>query len=87
MSAKHSQKSNLHLRDLVTDPATGALSHTKIWSNIGCAAATFAFVKAGSAGHLDADIWAIFLAGVCGHAAISKFLSLKYGAQPKREDQ
>jgi hypothetical protein len=70
-----------HLLDLVTDPATGALSHTRIWSNIGCAAATFVFVKAGLAGKLDADIWAIFLTGVCGHAALSKFLSLKYATK------
>lgn len=76
----------LRIADLFADPATGALSHTRVWSNIGSAAATFVFVKAGVAGTLDADIWAVYLVGVCGHAAVSKLLSLKYQAQIKREE-
>ena len=33
-----------HLRDLVTDERTGRLRETKLWSNIGKAAMTFAFI-------------------------------------------
>ena len=33
-----------HLRDLVTDERTGRLRETKLWSNIGKAVMTFAFV-------------------------------------------
>ena len=33
-----------HIRDLVTDERTGRLRETKLWSNIGKAVMTFAFV-------------------------------------------
>lgn len=71
----------LRLRDLFADPATGRLSHTRLWSNVGSAVATVLFAKVGWTGELSAEVWAIYLAGVCGSAAISKALSLKYQAQ------
>lgn len=71
---------SLNLRDLFADPATGRLSHTRLWSNVGSAVATVLFVKIGWTGELSAEVWAIYLAGVCGSAAISKALSLKYQA-------
>lgn len=33
----------MHIRELITDP-NGTLSHTKIWSNIGMATLTVAFI-------------------------------------------
>lgn len=74
---------NLQLRDLVADPATGRFSHTRLWSNIGCAVATVVFAKAGWSGQLTADVWLIYLGSVGGFAAVSKALSLKYGAGAK----
>lgn len=71
----------LQLRDLFADPATGRLSHTRLWSNVGSLVATVLFAKTGWDGQLSAEVWAIYLAGVCGSAAISKALSLKYQAQ------
>lgn len=70
----------LQIRDLFADPATGRLSHTRVWSNVGSAVATVLFAKVGWNGGLSAEVWAIYLAGVCGSAAISKALSLKYQA-------
>lgn len=76
----------LHLRDLVADPATGRFSHTRLWSNIGCAVATVVFAKAGWSGQLTADVWLIYLGSVGGFAAVSKALSLRYTA-PKDNQQ
>jgi hypothetical protein len=73
------------LLDLVTDPSTGRLSHSRLWSNVGSLAAVVVFVKVGWTGQLSAEVWAFFLAGVCGHAAVSKALSLKY-RQPQQPD-
>lgn len=75
----------LSLRDLFADPATGRLSHTRLWSNLGCAVATVIFARQGWVGALSAEVWAIYLAGVCGSAAISKALSLKYQAAPQAQ--
>jgi hypothetical protein len=75
------QTAPLQLRDLFADPATGRLSHTRLWSNVGSAVATVLFAKIGWTAELSAEVWAIYLAGVCGSAAISKALSLKYQAQ------
>ena len=67
-----------HLRDFLTDPQ-GRLSHTRLWSNVGSLAATVVFVRMGWTGTLTAEIFAFYLAGVCGHAALSKYLTLKHG--------
>lgn len=75
-----STKPTLQLRDLLTDPATGRLSHTRLWSNLGCLVATVLFAKIGWTGELSPEVWAIFLVGVCGSAAVSKLTALKYRA-------
>lgn len=75
-------ETRLRLADLVTDPATGRFSHTRLWSNIGCAAATVLFVKTGWSGQLTADVWLIYLGSVGGFAAVSKALSLRYKNPP-----
>jgi hypothetical protein len=76
-----SNTNKLQLRDLVADPATGRLSHTRVWSNVGCLAATALFVKTGWAGDLSSEIWLIYLGSVGGFAAVSKALGLKYQAK------
>lgn len=68
----------LRFADLLTDPATGRFSHTRLWSNIGCAAATLLFVKHGWNAPLSSEIWLIYLGSVGGFAALSKFQSLKH---------
>lgn len=69
----------MKLADLVRDPGTGLLSHTKLWANIAYAAATAAFLKQAWAGTITSDIWLFYLGIVGAHSAISKFISMRYG--------
>lgn len=75
------------LLDLITDPGTGKLSHTRVLSIGAGVAAIVMFVCPKWLGTQDAEVWAMFLAGMNGHAVYSKFLSLKYAAAktPKTE--
>lgn len=68
----------LLLRDLFADPATGRLSHTRVWSNVGYALATVLFAKVGWTAEASAEIWLIYLGAVGSSAAVSKALSLRY---------
>ncbi|MBI5816701.1 MAG: hypothetical protein HZB29_13950 [Nitrospinae bacterium] len=70
------------IKDLVTDPGTGQMSHTKLWANIAYASSTGAFVYTVIIGSATADIWLIYLGIVGASATASKFLSLRYGAAP-----
>jgi hypothetical protein len=67
------------LSDLVRDPGTGQLSHTKIWTNIAYFAATIAFIRMSWVGTITADMWLWYLGVVGTHSAISKLISLRYG--------
>lgn len=73
----------MKLRDLITDAGGDTLSHTKVWANVGYAAATAAFLKMTWAGNTNVDVWWAYLGCVAGATTASKFLSLKYG---KRSD-
>lgn len=68
--------------DLITDCATGQLSHTKLWTNIAYLAATIAFLRATlfSDTQPESEIWLIYLGVVGAHNVSSKILSMKYGA-------
>lgn len=70
------------LIDLITDCATGQLSHTKLWTNIAYLVATVAFLRLAilSDTPIDSEIWLIYLGVVGAHNVSSKILSLKYGA-------
>lgn len=68
----------MHLKDLITDAATGQLSHSKLWSNIGYGALTHAFIfDAMSGGLSDMKLFA-YGAIVIGNATASKIVSMKY---------
>lgn len=65
--------------DLVIDPGTGQLSHTKIWTNIAYLVATIAFVKITfSSDEPDLTLWLLYLCVIGGHSSLSKLISLKY---------
>lgn len=74
----------MHLRDLFVDHATGGLSHTKLWANVGYLAITYAFLADAIAGGLDAEKILAYGAVVACSATASKFLSLRYGV--KKDD-
>lgn len=68
----------MRLRDLITDASGTTFSHTKLWANIGYAAATVAFLRMSWDGTASAEVWWAYLACVAGASTASKFLSLKY---------
>lgn len=67
--------------DLITDCATGQISHTKLWTNIAYLAATLAFLRLTLVSNdpPNAEIWLIYLGVVGAHNLSSKLLSMKYG--------
>ena len=73
----------MRLIELITDCATGNLSHTKIWTHVAYLSATLAFLCGTlfSNDTLPAEIWLIYLGVVGGHNVLSKLLSMKYGAK------
>lgn len=60
--------------DIIRNPATGKVSHSKLWANVACAAATYKFVVAPDA---PSEIWAIYLGIVGGYAVARSFVSVK----------
>ena len=60
--------------DIITNPATGKVSHSKLWANIACAAATYKFIVAADA---PSEIWAIYLGIVGGYAVARSYVSVK----------
>ncbi|OHX10278.1 MULTISPECIES: hypothetical protein [Chromobacterium] len=65
------------LADLFTNPTTGRLSHSKLWANVACAAATGMFVYQGVAGTLTAEVWLIYLGVVGGYSAARSWIATK----------
>lgn len=67
--------------DLITDCATGQISHTKLWTNIAYLSATLAFLRLTlvSSDPPNPEIWLIYLGVVGAHNVASKVLSMKYG--------
>ena len=70
----------MRVSELIRDPGTGQLSHTKLWTNIAYCAATVAFMRMAWAGTLTSDMWLWYLGVVGAHNAISKLISMRYGA-------
>lgn len=65
------------LSDLFTNPATGRLSHSKLWANVACATATGMFVYQGIAGQLTTDTWLVYLGVVGGYSAARSWIATK----------
>ena len=66
-----------HIRDLVTDERTGRLRETKLWSNIGKAVMTFAFVLVTVRGAGTEWLWLTYGGVVVLHELGSKALNQK----------
>lgn len=60
--------------DIIRNPATGKVSHSKLWANAACAAATYKFIAAPDVSH---EIWAIYLGIVGGYAVARSWVSVK----------
>lgn len=66
-----------HLRDLFTDERSGKLRETKVWSNIGKAVMTFAFVVVTWRGAGTEWLWLTYGMVVVLHELGSKMLNQK----------
>lgn len=67
------------LSDLITDPGTGMLSHTKLWAHVAYLVVTLAFVKVTfTTPEPDLTVWLLYLCVVGGHSSLSKLISMKY---------
>jgi len=67
----------MRLADLFTNPASGRLSHSKLWANVACATATGMFVYQGVAGTLTAEVWLIYLGVVGGYSAARSWIATR----------
>lgn len=65
------------LSDLFTNPATGRLSHSKLWANVACASATGLFIYQGVQGTLTPEIWLVYLGVVGGYAAALRLIATR----------
>lgn len=68
------------LLELITDPVTGRLSNTRVSALLGSLGAIVMFLCPKYLGTQSAEVWAMYLAGINGTAAYSKYLSLRFGA-------
>ena len=64
-----------HLRDLVTDERTGRLRETKLWSNIGKALMSVAFIVVTMRGAGTEWLWLTYGGVVVLHELGSKFMN------------
>lgn len=60
--------------DIIRNPATGKVSHSKLWANIACAAGTYKFVVLADP---SAEVWAVYLGIVGGYAVARSLVSVK----------
>ena len=69
----------MRLRELLLDPGTHTLSHSRLWSNVGTLALTVAFIRDAWLGGLT-DMKILAYGGiVTGHALLSKMVSMRWG--------
>ena len=64
----------MRILDIFKNPATGNVSHPKLWANVACAAGTFKFVMLPDP---SAEIWAVYLGIVGGYAVARSLVSVK----------
>lgn len=71
----------MRLSDMFTNPASGRLSHSKLWANVACASATGMFIYQGVAGQLTTDTWLVYLGVVGGYSAARSWIASKRDKQ------
>ena len=86
MNSGHAKRASTRatMKSLVTDCRTGQLSHTKLYAHAGYLAMLIGFLWQVYRTGLTAELLLAFGAIFTGSAALSKLLSLKYGAPPNR---
>lgn len=72
-----------HYSDLVTDHKSGLLRETSVWSNIGKAAMTVAFLYVVYKGKSSQWLWLAYGGVVVAHESVSRVLNQKQQALDK----
>nr|WP_301286324.1 hypothetical protein [Neisseria perflava] len=62
------------MTDIIKDPYSDTISHSKLWANIACAAATYKFAVTPE---MPSEIWAIYLGVVGGYAVARSLVAVK----------
>jgi drug/metabolite transporter superfamily protein YnfA len=62
------------ITDLVVDHRTGKLRESAVWSNIGKASMTWAFVHTVASGHSSEWLWIAYGGIVVAHASVERVL-------------
>ena len=62
----------MKILDLITNPQTGRLSHTRLWANVASLIASVQFVRLNTT---DWQLWLVYLGCVGGYAVARKFLA------------
>ncbi|KIA80580.1 hypothetical protein QR66_09475 [Chromobacterium piscinae] len=65
----------MHPADLLCSPRSRRISHSRLWANVACAAATAMFLRDGWRGALTPDIWLIYLGVVGGYSASLRMIA------------
>jgi len=60
--------------DIFKNPATGKVSHSKLWANVACAAGTYKFLILPNP---SVEVWAVYLGIVGGYAVARSLVSVK----------
>ena len=60
--------------DIFKNPATGMVSHSKLWANVACAAGTYKFLILPDP---SVEVWAVYLGIVGGYAVARSLVSVK----------
>lgn len=60
--------------DIFKNPATGRMSHSKLWANVACAAGTYKFLILPDP---SVEVWAVYLGIVGGYAVARSLVSVK----------
>lgn len=64
----------MRIFDIFKNPATGKVSHSKLWANVACAAGTYKFLILPDP---SMEIWAVYLGIVGGYAVARSLVSVK----------
>lgn len=76
----------MRLSDLISNPNTGRMSHTRLWANIACATATGMFIYQGVKATLTTEAWLIYLGLVGGYSAALHLIEAWLGRSKPQEN-
>ncbi|WP_410472244.1 hypothetical protein ACGTJS_11970 [Faucicola mancuniensis] len=68
----------MKILDLITNPQTGRLSHTRLWANVASLIASVQFVRLNTT---DWQLWLVYL-GCVGGYAVARCLIAQGGSVP-----